>query len=121
MQNPQAYAVDIELIMRDYFNCDRFGVGGLVDSDYIRQNYFLAMMSTITYLYGRKETNDINVVANFFKKFSYYGDWSIDQLLSFESSTQTINGLQYGIKYESGEKAMKAIIDEFSAVCQKLK
>ena len=121
MKNPQNYAVSIERIMRSAFDCDRSGVGGLVESDYIRDYPFTAMMSTIMYLCERNNSDSINVASDFFDKYSYYGKWSIDKLLSFDSNTKEIDGCNYEIEYANGEEAIVAIIAAFSEICTQLK
>lgn len=121
MLNSQNFAVRIEQIMRSVFECDRSGMGGLVESDYIRKYPFTAMMSTIMYLCDRNDSNGINVASDFFDKYSYYGQWSIDQLLGFESETAEIDGCNYELEYANGEAAMNAIIAAFSKVCTQLK
>lgn len=118
--NPQNYAIRIEHIMCDTFGCDRFGMGGFVNSDYIRRHPFMAIMSTLTYLYGRNEANCISAVSNFFDTYHYYGEWSIDELLSFEGNSKVINGSLYEIDYKNGEEALQSIIDAFSEVCTQL-
>ncbi len=117
MVNPQNLAIRIEKIMRNVFECDRFGMGGLVESDYIRKNPFTAMMSTIMYLCERNNSNSVNIASDFFEKYSYYGQWSIDQLLEFKSNTPENNGC----KFTNGEEIMDAIINAFSEVCRQLK
>lgn len=119
--NSQDYAIRIEHIMCDTFECTRFGMGGLVNSDYIRRHPFMAMMSTLIFLYGRNKDNCINDVSNFFKTYNYYGEWNIDELLSFESNNKVINGTQYGINYANGEEALESIIDAFAELCTQLR
>lgn len=121
MVNSQNFAVRIELIMRSVFECDRSGVGGLVESDYIRKYPFTAMISTIMYLCKRNSGDNINVASNFFDKYGYYGKWSIDELLSFDSNTKKLDNCIYEIEYANGEEAMNAIIAAFSEVCTQLK
>lgn len=121
MVNSQNFAVRIELIMRSVFERDRSGMGGLVDSDYIRKYPFTAMMSTIMYLCERNDSNSVIAASDFFGKYNYYGQWSIDQLLGFESETAEIDGCNYELEYANGEEAMNAIFTAFSEVCRKLK
>ena len=121
MLNPQNYAVSIERIMRNVFDCDRSDVGGLVESDYIRNYPFTAMMSTIMYLCNSKDSNHIILVSNFFENYSYYGKWSIDELLSFDSNSKEIDECNYEIEYANGEEAITAIIAAFSEICTQLK
>lgn len=121
MANPQSYAVQIEHTMRRAFDCDRSGVGGFVNSDYIRKHPFMALMCTLTFLCKNDDTHDVDIVSDFFEKFQYYGDWSIDQLLSFENNSAVISGSTYEIDYANGEEAIRAIINCFDKACDQLK
>lgn len=120
MLDSQIYAIRIEQIIRDAFECDRFAIGGLVNSDYIGKYPFTAMISTVMYLCERNDS-DINVALNFFEKYSYYGQWNIDELLSCENGTLEIDGCNYELGYINGEEAMNAIVDDFTKVCTQLK
>lgn len=116
--NPQNYAVRIEQIMRSVFQCDRGDIGGLVESDYIRKYPFTAMISTLMYLC---DCASIDIVLDFFEKYNFYGQWSIDELLSFESNSKEINGCNYEIEYQSGDEAMQSMTDAFSDIYKQLK
>lgn len=119
MASPQSYADRLEHIMCDVFNCERFGIGGLVNSDYIRRHPFTAMVSTLTFLSGSRNADNIEGVSKFFEDFSYYSGWSIDDFLNFDSNSKTFaNG---NIEYDNGEEAMKDIISAFSETCKALK
>lgn len=105
----QSYAVQIEHIMSSVFKCERYGIGGLVNSDYIRKHPYAAMVATLTYRYY-----DLEHQANkFIDKYCYYADWSIDTLLGFESNISIINGSTYIINYSNGEEALKTWIQDF--------
>jgi len=121
MTNPQVYAVQIEHIMCRVFDCERLGIGGLVNSDYARKNPFTAMMSTLTHLYKNGNIQTEKAVAEFFDRYSYYGDWSIDELLSFDGDSKIINGATYEIGYRNGEEALTTMIDSFSTLCEQYK
>ena len=120
MLNPQNYAIRIEQIMRGAFECDRSDIGGLVNSDYIRKYPFTAMISTVMYLCKRNDS-DVNIALSFFEKYSYYGQWNIDDLLSCENGTLKIDECNYELGYTDGEEAVNAIIADFSKVCTQLK
>lgn len=120
MENSRNYAVRIEYIMRGVFECDRCGMGGLVDSDYIRKYPFTAMMTTIMFLCERDNGGSVDIASAFFKRFQYYGEWNIDELLSFENDTKEIDGRNYEIEYTNGAEALKSMIEAFHEVCNKL-
>lgn len=42
---------------------------------------------------------------------------SIDELLSFETSSKTIDKATIELEYENGEKALEDIMDKFSNIC----
>lgn len=114
MNNSHQYAIQIELIMRDAFDSNRFYLGGLVNSDYVEHHPFMVMMCTLTYLYGCNK-NGKEVVQNFFETYMEYDNAEILDILGLKSSENN------GIAYEVGEEAMQKIIDEFSKACEQLK
>lgn len=107
MMNAQWYAVEIERIMRDAFECERFGIGCFVNSDYIRSQPFTAMMSTLTYLYGKKGAASCEIVSKFFETYCRCSERSIDQ---FSAPNCT-----------NGEDAIKDMISAFGDACKQLK
>ena len=46
------YAVSMEHDMSRVFGCDRGGMSGKVDSDFIRRNSLAAVLMTCGYIYG---------------------------------------------------------------------
>lgn len=121
IEKSQSFAVCIEHTMRDAFECGRLGVNGLVNSDYIRFHPFLAIMCTLTFLCKHDEADDIRIVSDFFGKFQYYDELSIDELLSLKSNVGEIGGHKYEIEYDDGEKALQTMIAEFNKACRCLK
>lgn len=119
VMHAQSHAVRIEHIMRSVFDCDRSGMGGLVESSFIRKHPFTAIMSTIMYLCKRADSRDVDIASDFFEKFHFYSQWDIDELLSFEN--KTTEGCSCEIEYANGKEAIIAIIDAFSEVCTQLK
>ena len=120
MLNGQQFAQQIEYKMRSVFECERGGIGGLVESDYIRSYPFTAMISTLTYLYGCHAIKDIEAISNFFADWQYYSQWSIDDILKFENNVRQIQKVEYTIEYQNGEEAMKAMIDSFYNLCKNI-
>lgn len=121
MASPQSYAASIEHTMRGVFDCDHGGIGGLVDSDCIRRNPFMAMISTLAHLCEHGDTEALNEVSDFFRKYFHYRDWSIDELLKFDGNSRTINDMLVEIEFPNGEEAERTIIEDFSKLCRKLK
>lgn len=118
MSSPQYYANRIEKIMCKAFGREPFDTNDFVNSDYIRNHPFTAMMSTLTYLCEYKDDDSLNAVFDFFKTYHYCSKRNIDELLS--SGSKTIDGMTCEIELSNGEETMKEIIDTFSELCQKL-
>ncbi len=115
MMNPQIYAVEIEHIMSKVFNCDRFGLSGLVNSDYIRKYPIHSINCALSHLYGKN--NHINgEIESFIEKYNFFAQWSIDNILLFETSKQIINGIEYEIPFVHGDLAINTIIEDFKKI-----
>lgn len=112
MTNPQEYAVRIEHGMRNAFECERGGMGGLVNSDFVRQYPFAAMMCTVTYLYGRGKISEPDA-TKFFENYSYCKQYNIDKLLAFDSK----DGCLIDEGDSGGKEAIESMIESFSALC----
>ena len=86
----QSFAVEIEHILSNIFECDRFGFGGQVNSDRIRKHPFLSMTQALAFLYAlypqRKGAYD-----SFIDHFSFYEEMSLDELLSFDTNEKVID------------------------------
>lgn len=52
-------------------------------------------MCTLTFLCKQGEADDIRIVSDFFDKFQYYDELSIDELLSLKSNVGEISGRKY--------------------------
>ena len=118
MNNPQMYAVEIEHIMSKVFNCERFGVGGIVDSNCIRQNPYFSMVSALTYLYASADTQQRNIITRFIEDYYCYSELNIDKILEFDSHTKVIDGCEYTLGYSNGVEAIKSIINNFRSICK---
>lgn len=112
----QSYAVLIEYILRDVFNCERFGVGGIVNSDYIRKHPIASIIHAATYLYAKASSEQKEIIEKFIQDIIYYSEWSIDMLLSFDSRTKEIDGITYGLEFENGRQQLEHIIEEFKKI-----
>lgn len=67
----QSYAVGIEHDLRNEYNCDRFGIGGIANSDHIRRSgfYHCMAMVLVKYYYG----DNRKLIDNFLNE-----NWDID-------------------------------------------
>ncbi len=117
MASAQEPAVNIEFILRNVFNCDRLGIGGLVNSDYIRKYPFHAMMCGLTYIYSTADTDKRESIDNFFNEYSYYASMSVDYLLEFKTSVRIDGGTEIAIEFENGQLQIDHIINEFEKLC----
>jgi hypothetical protein len=118
MANGQSYAVSIEHILCNVFGCERFGFGGVVNSDFIRKQPFTAILSGLSFIYataGREKQLEIEA---FIEEFSFYSEMSIDGLLSFDTPTKMIEGVTIEINYNNGEKAIEDMIEKFRKICR---
>lgn len=61
------------------------------------------------------------VVEKFINDTEFYWEMSLDELLSFETSSKSIDKAEIVLDYENGEKALEDIIDKFSHVCDLIK
>jgi len=113
----QGYAIDVEHIMSKVFECNRFDVGGIVNSDYIRRNWQSAITATCTYVYANTNSTKRKEVERFLDEKSLYLNMSLEELLSFDESTKSDGIIEITIGYENGEKAVAELLKEFNALC----
>lgn len=113
----QGYAVSMEYDIRRVFNCERFGFAGIANSDFIRKNPLAAVLATCGFIYAKVNEQDKKIVEKFINDTSFYLEMSIDELLSFETSSKTIDKVTIELEYENGEKALEDIMDKFSNIC----
>ena len=118
MTSAQNYAVRIEITMRDAFECGRFEIGGLINSDYVKKNPFMAMMITLAYLCDRGEAESTKIITEFFERFCSYDKLSVNEILNMVENSE---GDTDENKYANGEEALKDIIACFEADCYKLR
>ena len=116
MMNGQSYAIEIEHIIRDVFSCERFGFGGIANSDFIRYQPFNAIIAALAYRFATADEEQKDKIEKFIEDKSFYSDFSIDELLSFETSEKVIDGTHVDIGFSSGEEAVKKIIKDFRKV-----
>lgn len=115
MMKSQGYAVEIEHILRRIFDCDRYGFGGEINSDAIRKHPFLSMTQGLAYLYA-KEPHRKEDIDNFINDFSFYAQFSLDELLSFDKNEKVIGIKHIQLQKENGLQEVEFIIEEFEKV-----
>ena len=116
--NAHAYALEMERIFRSVFHCERGGFAGLIDADAIERNCYVSIASALGYLYAKSSTAKQKEIETFIIDYAYYLEFGIDGLLSFNSNERDIEGISYSIDFENGEKALIAVLDALSNVCE---
>lgn len=114
--NGQSYAIEIEHIIREVFSCERFGFGGVANSDFIRSQPFIAIIAALAYQFTTADVNHRSEIEKFIEDNSFYSDFSIDELISFETSEKIIEGAHIDIGFPNGEEVIKKIILDFRKV-----
>lgn len=117
----QGYAISIEHGMRRVFGGNRGEIAGTVDSDFIRRNTLAAVLMTCGYAYGLVDDSGKRIIENFIEKTRFYWEMNLDELLSFETSSKTVETSEIEIEYENGEEAVIDIIDKFCKICDLVK
>ncbi len=92
----QQYAIDIEHKLCNIFNCDRGGIGGMVNSDFIRPMPYGTMVSTLMFLYKEKDSVAQSKIENFINDYQFYSNKRIDEIIE-----------------EQGEKEFKEMMNKF--------
>ena len=95
MFKPHDYAFQIEVTVRAIFNCNRYGIGGIADADFIERQPFIAIVMVLGNFYNKIDISYKDKLDNFFQK--YYSE--IGKSIS-----------------EIGEKEIKNIIKDFNYI-----
>ncbi len=69
MFKPHDYAFQIETTTRAVFNCDRYGFGGIVDTDFIEKQPFIAISIVLGNFYNKIDSNSKEKIDEFFQKY----------------------------------------------------
>ena len=117
LMKAQGYAVEIEMILRNIFKCDRFGFGGQVNSDAIRKHPYLSMTQGLAFLYATEETKR-KQIDKFVDEFSFYSDMSLDELLSFDTNEKVVGSTTIGLTKNNGLEEVEYIISAFKKVVE---
>lgn len=89
------YAFQIEVTLNSIFNCEKFGIGGIVDSNFIAKEPFIPMGLILGNFYNKVDPSFKVKIDKFFEK--YY----LDMGKSIE---------------EIGEEKFKGILEEFKSI-----
>ena len=113
----QRFAIEIEHILSNIFECGRFGFGGQVNSDEIRKHPFLSMTQAIAFLYALHPQKR-HIYNVFIADFSFYEELSLDELLSFDTNEKVIDLIPMQIEKENGLKQVQHMISEFRKIVE---
>lgn len=108
----QGYAISVEHVVRNIFGCSRFGFGGLVDSDVIRKNPLGTISAGLGYLFANANDNKKTKIEKYLENYSYYLEMSMDELLSFDSSSKRTDKCIQEIEYNNGKEAIEDYIEK---------
>ena len=70
----------IESAVCEVFDCNRFGFGGLVNTDFIEKCPYTAMVMSVAKYYDRLSHTDMNVASEFFDKYYYFKKSSVSDI-----------------------------------------
>ena len=113
----QGFAVEIEHILSNIFECERFGFGGQVNSDRVRRHPYLSMTQGLAYLYALCPQKQKSI-DTFVENFSFYEEMSLDALLSFDTNEKTIDKCTIQIEKDNGLEQVEYMISEFRKVVE---
>ncbi len=115
MMKAQGYAVEIEMILRSIFKCEQLGFGGQVNSDAIRKHPFLSMTQGLAFIYATSESKR-KEIDKFIDDFSFYSDFSLDELLSFDAKENSREYVTIELQKNNGLEEVEYIISAFRNV-----
>jgi hypothetical protein len=103
--------------LRRALKCERGGIAGLIDADFIETNCYVPIAYTLGYLYAKADVSKRSEIEEFLRKYDYYLRFGIKVLLKFTSRDLEVEGDLYSISVDNGEKALKQILDDLSRIC----
>lgn len=89
------YAFQIEVTLRAIFKCNRYGIGGIVDADFIEKQPFIAIAFALGNYYNKIDISFKDKIDDFFKKYHSETGKSINEI---------------------GEEKIKEIISDFNNI-----
>lgn len=95
MFKPYDYAFQIEVTVKAMFNCDRYGVGGIADANFIEKDPYIAIALVLGNFYNKIDISYKQKIDDFFGK--YYSEMG-----------KSIS--------EIGEEKIKEIIKDFNSI-----
>ncbi len=84
----QNYAINIEHKLSNIFNCDRGGIGGMVNSDFIRPMPYGSMIATLMFLYKDKDIIIQKKIEKFINDYQFYSNKRIDEIIEEQGENE---------------------------------
>ncbi len=111
------YALQIENILRNTFECGQGGFMGLARADYVENNLQAAIIAAISYRCGQSDEY-LKMGEEFLKEFEYYIKLGFDELLKYNSETRSFMDGLYSLeeKYSDVDDLLEKLIDSFERV-----
>lgn len=69
MANAHAYAMQVEMVSRRVFRCDRGGMAGIIDADFIEGNLYAGITAGLGYLYATAEDDKKQEIDSFISDY----------------------------------------------------
>lgn len=92
---PHNYAFQIETTTKAIFDCDKFGLGVIADSDFIEKNPFIPITMVLGNFYNKLDSNSKVKIDEFVETYYWIMGKSIEEI---------------------GEEKIKKIIKEFNSI-----
>lgn len=115
MSSAKQYATEIEHILCNVFDCNRYGFGGIVDSDVIKTNPYVAIASGLAFKYA-EDLSKADMINSYIGEYGFYLKFDLDTLIK-ASNGEIAPGWEYDRKkYDSGEDIIKSIINALEEI-----
>ncbi len=109
------YAIEIEAILCELFNCERWGFGGQISSNKIIEHPFLSITQGLAIVYAIKneKRNDID---KFINNFSIYSDMTIEDIINLKAKENIFKGISILIHKNNGIEEIEYMINLFKSL-----
>ena len=105
--------------MASALHCSSYDPKSFIDATSIELHPFHSMMYTLMTMYDPIKTKPH--IDAFYNKYSQYADYSMSEILSFETDTKVDGITTIQISYDNGQQAIESMIEEFRNLCNQLK
>ncbi|MDD2401681.1 MAG: hypothetical protein PHI90_11295 [Clostridia bacterium] len=98
------YAIKIEGLLRDVFDCDRAGFGGIADADFIERSAYTAIACALARYYGVVSEKEQKKIEEYLNRYSFYSDKRLEDIIK---------------EFKNSE--VETMINEFKSLLKELK